>query len=162
MPVFYVCFAGPIITLESLGSSGAQSKLSKRHWLRLLKQPAVWWDKASVYLWRCDLQMHLYINTAVFCALCTYARLHVCFSWISSHNLACLPLSSAVMPWLIYCNLKISESQLQPLHECLCHIACGNMQNTPLSDLCLVSSAESCLWVPFLWVPPCGLDSYIL
>lgn len=38
-------FAGPIITLESLGSGGAPSKLSKRHWLRLLKQPAVWWDK---------------------------------------------------------------------------------------------------------------------
>lgn len=35
-------FAGPIITLESLGSGGPQSKLSKRHWLRLLKQPAVW------------------------------------------------------------------------------------------------------------------------
>lgn len=34
--------AGPIITLESLGSSGTPSKLSKRHWLRLLKQPAVW------------------------------------------------------------------------------------------------------------------------
>ncbi|XP_034063521.1 solute carrier family 17 member 9b isoform X3 [Gymnodraco acuticeps] len=32
---------GPIITLESLGSGGPQSKLSKRHWLRLLKQPAV-------------------------------------------------------------------------------------------------------------------------
>ncbi|XP_068604702.1 solute carrier family 17 member 9b [Brachionichthys hirsutus] len=32
---------GPIITLESLGSSGSQSKLSKRRWLWLLKQPAV-------------------------------------------------------------------------------------------------------------------------
>lgn len=32
---------GPIITLEALGSGGAQSTLSKRHWLRLLKQPAV-------------------------------------------------------------------------------------------------------------------------
>lgn len=32
---------GPIITLESLGSTGTQSKLSKRHWSRLLKQPAV-------------------------------------------------------------------------------------------------------------------------
>uniref|UniRef100_A0A3Q3J0Y7 Major facilitator superfamily (MFS) profile domain-containing protein n=1 Tax=Monopterus albus TaxID=43700 RepID=A0A3Q3J0Y7_MONAL len=32
---------GPIITLESLGSAGPQSKLTKRHWLRLFKQPAV-------------------------------------------------------------------------------------------------------------------------
>ncbi|KAG9332532.1 hypothetical protein JZ751_014630 [Albula glossodonta] len=32
----------PIITLESLGSGGAQPKLSKRHWLRLFKQPAGW------------------------------------------------------------------------------------------------------------------------
>lgn len=40
--------AGPIITLESLGSGGSHSKLSKRHWLRLLRQPAVWWDDGSV------------------------------------------------------------------------------------------------------------------
>ncbi|XP_056588220.1 solute carrier family 17 member 9b [Triplophysa dalaica] len=32
---------GPIITLESLGSAGTQSKLSKRNWLRLFRQPAV-------------------------------------------------------------------------------------------------------------------------
>ncbi|XP_068161762.1 solute carrier family 17 member 9b [Antennarius striatus] len=32
---------GPIITLESLGSGGSQSKLSKRRWLWLLKQPAI-------------------------------------------------------------------------------------------------------------------------
>ncbi|TRY84727.1 hypothetical protein DNTS_027426 [Danionella cerebrum] len=32
---------GPIITLESLGSSGTQSKLPKRNWLRLFRQPAV-------------------------------------------------------------------------------------------------------------------------
>uniref|UniRef100_A0A3Q2Q893 Solute carrier family 17 member 9b n=1 Tax=Fundulus heteroclitus TaxID=8078 RepID=A0A3Q2Q893_FUNHE len=32
---------GPIITLESLGNGVAQSKLTKRHWARLLKQPAV-------------------------------------------------------------------------------------------------------------------------
>lgn len=35
-------FAGPIITLESLGGGGTPSKLNKRHWLRLLKQPPVW------------------------------------------------------------------------------------------------------------------------
>ena len=38
-------FSGPIITLESLGSGGSQSKLTKRHWLRLFKQPAVWFVK---------------------------------------------------------------------------------------------------------------------
>ncbi|TSM04904.1 Solute carrier family 17 member 9 [Bagarius yarrelli] len=32
---------GPIITLESLGSAGTQSKLSRRNWLRLFRQPAV-------------------------------------------------------------------------------------------------------------------------
>lgn len=37
--------SGPIITLESLGSAGTQSKLSRRNWLRLFRQPAVWWDK---------------------------------------------------------------------------------------------------------------------
>lgn len=37
--------SGPIITLESLGSAGTQSKVSRRNWLRLFRHPAVWWDK---------------------------------------------------------------------------------------------------------------------
>lgn len=71
VPVFYLCFVGPIITLESLGSSGAQSKLTKRHWLRLLKQPAVWWDKASVDLWGCDFMSNYTYNfcTHILCSV---------------------------------------------------------------------------------------------
>lgn len=70
-------FAGPIITLESLGSGGPQSKLSKRHWLRLLKQPAVWWakDKGSALVFACEC-MSLCVCVAALCigiAVCLFS-----------------------------------------------------------------------------------------
>lgn len=76
---------GPIITLESLGSGGAQSKLSKRHWLRLLKQPAV--------------------CAVIVTHLCTASTFFTLLSWLPTFFKDTYPDAKGwvfnVIPWLV-------------------------------------------------------------
>ncbi|XP_068996903.1 solute carrier family 17 member 9b [Embiotoca jacksoni] len=76
---------GPIITLESLGSGGAQSKLSKRHWLRLLKQPAV--------------------CAVIVTHLCTASTFFTLLSWLPTFFKDTFPDAKGwvfnVIPWLV-------------------------------------------------------------
>ncbi|CAG11274.1 unnamed protein product, partial [Tetraodon nigroviridis] len=76
---------GPIITLESLGSGGAQSKLSKRHWLRLLKQPAV--------------------CAVIITHLCSASTFFTLLSWLPTFFRDTFPDSKGwifnVIPWLV-------------------------------------------------------------
>ncbi|KAG8002601.1 Solute carrier family 17 member 9 [Nibea albiflora] len=78
-------FAGPIITLESLGSGGPQSKLSKRHWLRLLKQPAV--------------------CAVIVTHLCTSSTFFTLLSWLPTFFKDTFPDAKGwvfnVIPWLV-------------------------------------------------------------
>ncbi|KAF3860590.1 hypothetical protein F7725_000845 [Dissostichus mawsoni] len=79
-----VC-VGPIITLESLGSGGPQSKLSKRHWLRLLKQPAV--------------------CAVIVTHLCTASTFFTLLSWLPTYFKDTFPDAKGwvfnVVPWLV-------------------------------------------------------------
>ncbi|XP_075956957.1 voltage-gated purine nucleotide uniporter SLC17A9-like isoform X1 [Anarhichas minor] len=74
---------GPIITLESLG--GSQSKLSKRHWLRLLKQPAV--------------------CAVIVTHLCTASTFFTLLSWLPTFFKDTFPDAKGwvfnVIPWLV-------------------------------------------------------------
>lgn len=76
---------GPIITLESLGSGGPQSKLSKRHWLRLLKQPAV--------------------CAVIVTHLCTASTFFTLLSWLPTFFKDTFPDAKGwvfnVIPWLV-------------------------------------------------------------
>uniref|UniRef100_A0A674P3B5 Solute carrier family 17 member 9b n=1 Tax=Takifugu rubripes TaxID=31033 RepID=A0A674P3B5_TAKRU len=76
---------GPIITLESLGSGGSQSKLSKRHWLRLLKQPAV--------------------CAVIITHLCSASTFFTLLSWLPTFFRDTFPDSKGwifnVIPWLV-------------------------------------------------------------
>ncbi|XP_068561365.1 solute carrier family 17 member 9b [Cebidichthys violaceus] len=76
---------GPIITLESLGSGGSQSKLSKRHWLRLLKQPAV--------------------CAVIVTHLCTASTFFTLLSWLPTFFKDTFPDAKGwvfnVIPWLV-------------------------------------------------------------
>uniref|UniRef100_A0A674MDZ6 Solute carrier family 17 member 9b n=1 Tax=Takifugu rubripes TaxID=31033 RepID=A0A674MDZ6_TAKRU len=92
---------GPIITLESLGSGGSQSKLSKRHWLRLLKQPAV--------------------CAVIITHLCSASTFFTLLSWLPTFFRDTFPDSKGwifnVIPWLVsspvsLCPLCMSASNL--------------------------------------------------
>ncbi|KAK0148189.1 Solute carrier family 17 member 9 [Merluccius polli] len=76
---------GPIITLESLGSGGSQSKLSKRHWLRLFKQPAV--------------------CAVIVTHLCTASTFFTLLSWLPTFFKDTFPDAKGwvfnVIPWLV-------------------------------------------------------------
>uniref|UniRef100_A0A3B4EY18 Voltage-gated purine nucleotide uniporter SLC17A9 n=1 Tax=Pundamilia nyererei TaxID=303518 RepID=A0A3B4EY18_9CICH len=81
----YLLKGEPIITLESLGSSGAQSKLTKRHWLRLLKQPAV--------------------SAVIVTHLCTASTFFTLLSWLPTFFKDTFPDAKGwvfnVIPWLV-------------------------------------------------------------
>lgn len=76
---------GPIITLESLGSNRAQSKLTKRHWLRLFKQPAVF--------------------AVIVTHLCTSSTFFTLSSWLPTYFKDTFPDAKGwvfnVVPWLV-------------------------------------------------------------
>ncbi|KAJ8257319.1 hypothetical protein GJAV_G00184320 [Gymnothorax javanicus] len=76
---------GPIITLESLGSAGTQSKLSKRHWLHLLKQPPV--------------------GAVIFTHLCTASTFFTLLSWLPTFFRDTYPDAKGwvfnVIPWFV-------------------------------------------------------------
>lgn len=76
---------GPIITLESLGSSGTQSKLTKRHWMRLFKQPAVF--------------------AVILTHLCTSSTFFTLSSWLPTYFKDTFPDAKGwvfnVIPWLV-------------------------------------------------------------
>ncbi|XP_034551391.1 solute carrier family 17 member 9b isoform X2 [Notolabrus celidotus] len=76
---------GPIITLESLGSGGPQSKLTKRHWLRLLKQPAV--------------------CAVIVTHLCTASTFFTLLSWLPTFFKDTFPEAKGwvfnVIPWMV-------------------------------------------------------------
>uniref|UniRef100_G3NDP6 Solute carrier family 17 member 9 n=1 Tax=Gasterosteus aculeatus aculeatus TaxID=481459 RepID=G3NDP6_GASAC len=76
---------GPIITLESLGSGGSHSKLSKRHWLRLLRQPAV--------------------CAVIITHLCTASTFFTLLSWLPTFFKDTFPDAKGwvfnVVPWLV-------------------------------------------------------------
>uniref|UniRef100_A0A3B4F0F9 Solute carrier family 17 member 9 n=1 Tax=Pundamilia nyererei TaxID=303518 RepID=A0A3B4F0F9_9CICH len=84
---------GPIITLESLGSSGAQSKLTKRHWLRLLKQPAV--------------------CAVIVTHLCTASTFFTLLSWLPTFFKDTFPDAKGwvfnVIPWLVFFSMGVSS-----------------------------------------------------
>ncbi|TKS77726.1 Solute carrier family 17 member 9 [Collichthys lucidus] len=83
--VCFNCVSRPIITLESLGSGGPQSKLSKRHWLRLLKQPAV--------------------CAVIVTHLCTSSTFFTLLSWLPTFFKDTFPDAKGwvfnVIPWLV-------------------------------------------------------------
>ncbi|CDQ84027.1 unnamed protein product [Oncorhynchus mykiss] len=76
---------GPIITLESLGSGGPQSKLSRRHWLRLFKQPAV--------------------CAVIITHLCTASTFFTLLSWLPTYFKDTFPDAKGwvfnVIPWFV-------------------------------------------------------------
>ncbi|XP_061615426.1 solute carrier family 17 member 9b isoform X3 [Phyllopteryx taeniolatus] len=76
---------GPIITLESLGSGGPQSKVTKRHWLRLFKQPAV--------------------CAVIITHLCTASTFFTLLSWLPTFFKDTFPDAKGwvfnVIPWLV-------------------------------------------------------------
>uniref|UniRef100_A0A8C6T3I4 Voltage-gated purine nucleotide uniporter SLC17A9 n=1 Tax=Neogobius melanostomus TaxID=47308 RepID=A0A8C6T3I4_9GOBI len=76
---------GPIITLESLGSSGTQSKLTKRHWLRLFKHPAVF--------------------AVILAHLCSSSTFFTLSSWLPTYFKDTFPDAKGwvfnVVPWLV-------------------------------------------------------------
>uniref|UniRef100_A0A7N8XMX7 Solute carrier family 17 member 9 n=1 Tax=Mastacembelus armatus TaxID=205130 RepID=A0A7N8XMX7_9TELE len=76
---------GPIITLEALGSGGPQSKLTKRHWLRLFKQPAV--------------------CAVIITHLCTASTFFTLLSWLPTFFKDTFPDAKGwvfnVIPWLV-------------------------------------------------------------
>ncbi|XP_017343084.1 solute carrier family 17 member 9b [Ictalurus punctatus] len=76
---------GPIITLESLGSAGTQSKLSRRNWLRLFRQPAV--------------------CAVIITHLCTASTFFTLLSWLPTFFKDTFPDSKGwifnVIPWLV-------------------------------------------------------------
>uniref|UniRef100_A0A8C7QMM8 Solute carrier family 17 member 9b n=1 Tax=Oncorhynchus mykiss TaxID=8022 RepID=A0A8C7QMM8_ONCMY len=76
---------GPIITLESLGRGGPRSKLSKRHWLRLFKQPAV--------------------CAVIITHLCTASTFFTMLSWLPTYFKDTFPDAKGwvfnVIPWFV-------------------------------------------------------------
>lgn len=76
---------GPLITLESLGSNGTQSKLTKRHWMRLFKQPAVF--------------------AVILTHLCTSSTFFTLSSWLPTYFKDTFPEAKGwvfnVIPWLV-------------------------------------------------------------
>uniref|UniRef100_A0AAR2LSA3 Voltage-gated purine nucleotide uniporter SLC17A9 n=1 Tax=Pygocentrus nattereri TaxID=42514 RepID=A0AAR2LSA3_PYGNA len=76
---------GPIITLESLGSAGTQSKMSRRNWLRLLRQPAV--------------------CAVIITHLCTASTFFTLLSWLPTFFKDTFPDSKGwvfnVIPWFV-------------------------------------------------------------
>ncbi|XP_026862802.2 solute carrier family 17 member 9b isoform X2 [Electrophorus electricus] len=76
---------GPIITLESLGSSATQSKLSRRNWLRLFRQPAV--------------------CAVIITHLCTASTFFTLLSWLPTFFKDTFPDSKGwmfnVIPWFV-------------------------------------------------------------
>uniref|UniRef100_A0A3Q2XVK2 Voltage-gated purine nucleotide uniporter SLC17A9 n=1 Tax=Hippocampus comes TaxID=109280 RepID=A0A3Q2XVK2_HIPCM len=76
---------GPIITLESLGNGVPQSKLTKRHWLRLFKQPAV--------------------CAVIITHLCTSSTFFTLLSWLPTFFKDTFPDAKGwvfnVIPWLV-------------------------------------------------------------
>uniref|UniRef100_A0A8C7XMN5 Solute carrier family 17 member 9b n=1 Tax=Oryzias sinensis TaxID=183150 RepID=A0A8C7XMN5_9TELE len=76
---------GPLISLESLGSGGSQSKLTKRHWLRLFKQRAVW--------------------AVIVTHLCTASTYFTLLSWLPTFFKESFPDAKGwvfnVIPWLV-------------------------------------------------------------
>ncbi|XP_008316157.1 solute carrier family 17 member 9-like [Cynoglossus semilaevis] len=75
----------PIITLESLGRSGSRSKLSRRHWLQLFKQPAV--------------------CAVIVTHLCTASTFFTLLSWLPTFFKESFPEAKGwvfnVIPWLV-------------------------------------------------------------
>ncbi|XP_060794048.1 solute carrier family 17 member 9b isoform X2 [Neoarius graeffei] len=76
---------GPIITLESLGSAGTQSKVSRRNWLRLFRHPAV--------------------CAVIITHLCTASNFFTLLSWLPTFFKDTFPDSKGwvfnVIPWLV-------------------------------------------------------------
>lgn len=76
---------GPVITLESLGNAGTQSKLSRRNWLRLFRQPAV--------------------CAVIITHLCTASTFFTLSSWLPTFFKDTFPNSKGwvfnVIPWLV-------------------------------------------------------------
>uniref|UniRef100_A0A3B1IEA2 Solute carrier family 17 member 9b n=1 Tax=Astyanax mexicanus TaxID=7994 RepID=A0A3B1IEA2_ASTMX len=80
----YLLKGEPIITLESLGSAGTQSKLSRRNWLRLFRQPAV---------------------AVIVTHLCTASTFFTLLSWLPTFFKDTFPDSKGwvfnVIPWFV-------------------------------------------------------------
>nr|XP_057908347.1 solute carrier family 17 member 9b [Doryrhamphus excisus] len=76
---------GPIITLESQGHGGPQSRLTKRHWLRLFRQPAV--------------------CAVIITHLCTASTFFTLLSWLPTFFRDTFPDAKGwvfnVIPWLV-------------------------------------------------------------
>ncbi|XP_062871983.1 solute carrier family 17 member 9b [Trichomycterus rosablanca] len=76
---------GPPITLESLGNTGTQSKLSRRNWLRLFRQPAV--------------------CAVIITHLCTASTFFTLLSWLPTFFKDTFPDAKGwvfnVIPWLV-------------------------------------------------------------
>uniref|UniRef100_A0A8C8LRC7 Voltage-gated purine nucleotide uniporter SLC17A9 n=1 Tax=Oncorhynchus tshawytscha TaxID=74940 RepID=A0A8C8LRC7_ONCTS len=76
---------GPVITLESLGRGGPRSNLSRRHWLRLFKQPAV--------------------CAVIITHLCTASTFFTMLSWLPTYFKDTFPDAKGwvfnVIPWFV-------------------------------------------------------------
>ncbi|XP_006639658.2 voltage-gated purine nucleotide uniporter SLC17A9 [Lepisosteus oculatus] len=76
---------GPVILLESFGNGVAQSKMSKRHWLRLFRQPSVW--------------------AVIITHLCTASTFFTLLSWLPTFFKDTFPDSKGwifnVIPWFV-------------------------------------------------------------